>query len=189
MSNDGTIQDGNNQFFGNLGVQDTISSNQGYDSALQLRLDCNQILSDINDYLNGTSSYQEWDEVKKCNVFKSQRIGEPIANLKGVQAIMLRCRSIFNPQAVQGNSGFEFDYKLYIKFLRQELAMEIIQNRYKWDIDIWRVNDVVDKIMNFAKPFMSRTLNNEERKSYTTSLQSKETHTVQPMQTKSKWGF
>ena len=180
-----------NQFFGNVGVQDTISSNQGYDSAMQLRLDCNQILTDINDFLNGTSSYQEWDEERKCNVFKSQRIGDPIANKKGVQAIMLRCRSIFNPQTVQGNSGVDFNYNLYIKFLRQELAMELIQNRYKWDVDIWRVNDLVDKIMNFAKPFMSRTIDNEERKSYTTSLQSKETHTIQPQggQQKSKWGF
>ena len=184
-------QEQEQQFFGNVGVQDTISSNQGYDSALQLRLDCNQILCDISDFLNGTSSYQEWDDVKKANVFKSMQVGEAIANKKGVQAIMLRCRSIFNPQTVQGNSGIDFDYKLYIKFLRQELAMEMTQNRYKWNIDIWRVNDLVDKIMNFAKPFMSRTLNNEERKSYTTSLQSKETHTIQPQQggQKSKWGF
>lgn len=177
------------QFYGSMQGIDTISSNQGYNSALQLRLDCNQILSDINDFLNGTSTYQDYDEEKKINTTKQIQIGEPIANKKGIQAIMLRCRSIFNPQSVQGNFD-DARYNLYIKFLRQELALEIVGNRYKWDIKSERVNDVVDKVMNFAKPFMSRTLYNKERESYAQTVQSKETHQIIPNeQTKSKWGF
>lgn len=176
------------QFFGSVQGVDTISSNQGFNSALQLRLDCNQILSDLNDFFNGTSTYQDVDKDGK-QVLKTIVVGEPVANKKGIQALMLRCRSIFNPQSVQGNFD-DARYNLYIKFLRQELAMELVMNRYKWKIMPERVNDVVDKIMNFAKPFMSRTLYNKERESYAQTVQSKETHQIIPdAAQKSKWGF
>jgi hypothetical protein len=167
---------------------DTISSNSGYNSSLQLRLDCDKILSDINDFLGGTTTIDEFDNEKQTIIKKSFITGEPLCNMNGKQMIMLRCRSIFNPQAVQGNFNDE-RYNLYIKFLRQELVMKLVLNRYKWTIRSENINVIVDTIMNFAKPFMSRTLYNKERESYATTMQSKETHQIVPNDGKKTFGF
>lgn len=176
------------QFYGTSSAMDTISSNQGYNSALQLRLDCDKILSDINDFLAGTNTYQDYDNERNCVITKRQVVGEPLANLKGIQSIMLRCRGIFNPQTVQGNFNDE-RYNLYIKFLRQDIAMELVQSRYKWEIHAYNVNTITNKIMEFAKPFMSRTLYNKERESYTQTVQSKETHNIVPQEGKKNSWF
>lgn len=176
------------QFYGTMSNNDTISSNQGYNSALQLRLDCDKILSDIFDFLAGTNTYQDFDEAKQCMVSKCQVVGEALANRKGIQSIMLRCRGIFNPQTVQGNFSDE-RYNQYIKFLRQDIAMELVQSRYKWEIQPYNVNTITNKIMEFAKPFMSRTLYNKERESYTQTVQSKETHNIVPQENNKKGWF
>lgn len=176
------------QFYGNVQGIDTISSNSGYNSSLQLRLDCDKILSDINDFLGGTTTIDEFDKEEQMVRKKSYNTGEPLCNMNGKQMIMLRCRSIFNPQAVQGNFNDE-RYNLYIKFLRQELALKLVLNRFKWSIKSENINVICDTIMNFAKPFMSRTLYNKERESYTTTLKSNETHTIQPNGEKKTLGF
>lgn len=181
-------QEQQQQFYGNLNNIDTISSNSGYSSSLQIRLDVNNILSDINDFLGGTTTIDEFDKEKQMVCKKSYVTGIPLCNQTGKQALMLKARNIFNPATVQGNFNDE-RYNLYIKFLRQELSMMIVQNRYRWDIKSPDINFICDFFMNFAKPFMSRPLYNKERESYTTTLKSNETHQIIPDNSKKTFGF
>lgn len=167
---------------------DTISSNSQFNSALQLRLDCDPLLSDIKDFLSGTSTYQEFDEKTGRIVWKTQAIGEPLANQKGIQALMMSCRLMFNPQAVQGNYNDE-RYNLDRKMNREDLAFLICLNRKEWGIQPKKQELIVDRIIGLAKMFNSRTLDNKERESYTTTMQSKESHTIQPIQEKKGFGF
>lgn len=173
----------------NANALDTISSNQGFNTALQLRLDCDPLLSDIKDFLSGTSTYQDFNEKTQKTEWKTQKVGEALANQKGIQAIMLRCRLMFNPQAVQGNYTDE-RYNLDRKMSREDLAFLICLNRTKWDILPDKQELIVDTIIDLVKKFTSRTLHNKERESYTATMQSKETHTIQPMQEQKRgWGL
>lgn len=168
----------------NFGL-DTISTNSSQ-NAMQIRLDPTEILSDINDFLNGTVTFIDYEQgqpVKKC-----RQIGEPLANQIGVQNLMMFLRSTINPLSVQGNYNDE-RYNLDRKFLRRNLAIIICVNRDKWGIKPINMDIISESIMDMIKKVSSRTLYNEERKSYTTSLQTKETHSVIPEQQKSRFGL
>jgi len=73
--------------------------------------------------------------------------------------------SIVNSQTVQGSFDRDF-YDSYLEEVNISLCKQIVMNSVKWDICDEDIEPICDYVMFLIIPFISRTLNNEERKSY-----------------------
>jgi hypothetical protein len=144
--------------------------NQSYNTAniLQLRLDSSLEKVKIETFLKGTKyEYIQLDDGK----VQSQEIvlGKPKANKEGILAILMNIEGIFNPQVVQGNFERE-DFDNYIREVNIDLAVMITVNADKWEIRDEDIDPIIDFIIHLMIPFMSRTIDNKERESYSDSL-------------------
>lgn len=155
------------------------SSNQDYRdaSALELRLDTKNILSTIEKNLRGTVAIIEiGEDGQPRQTVKS--FGEPQCNDVGVQKIMNFISSIINPSVVMGN--FKEDYfHDYIFDFETTLTKMLIKNRIRWAIAIPEIEPIKDSILFLTIPFISRLINNEERKSMTLTTHTQESNVVQ----------
>ena len=104
----------------------------------------------------------------------NEQVSEPKINSKGLQTIMSRLDSVINNVTVQGNSTYN-DYWDFIAGLREELAELIMLNLETWKVKESDYDYIVDTIMNTVKLFLSRTIDNKERDSYSkiTHLETK----------------
>lgn len=141
-------------------------------SALQLRLDTQQLLTDIELFLKGQRSLIQKDDVGRL-VEVNTKIGEPLVNEKGVQGLMAFISMVINPHTVQGNYKEE-KYTNECANIREELAQIIVDNRNHWDLSSYHMNLVCNSMMNLIKPFLSRLIGNKERESYGQSMKVEE---------------
>lgn len=153
------------------------SSNSGFvsGSALQIRLDCSQLIEDIELFLRGSKIVIERDEKTHKLKTKYVPIGKPKANDLGIQAILNQISSIINPQVVQGNfpsdgQGHSTMYENYIEEVNVSFACTLMINLYNWEIREEDFEFIVNFIMNLVQPFMTRLIDNEERKSYENTI-------------------
>lgn len=139
----------------------------------QIRLDTKELMTKIEEFLSNRrtfivrSSDGEYRE-------EIRQLGDPLANDEGIGAIMNMMYLMLNPQVVQGNFD-NMHYWNYMEYIRKEMVNEIVLNRYEWEIKPSKMNVIIDGILRAIEPFMTRLINNEERKSYTAQFQSKET--------------
>lgn len=161
-------------------VEGITSTNLGFDnsSALQIRLDCKDLLEQIEFFLRGLEPNTYWDD--KTNQWQQRLIpmGEAKANKRGIQALLNYCRALINPQVVQGN----YKEDRYIDFIiekRIEIARMLFVNFYDWELKYDdAIAEITDFIMNMVEPFLSRTIDNEERLSYAQTIRTNETNTL-----------
>lgn len=149
--------------------QGFYSSNQNYnnDSALRIRLETSRQLQEIKQYLSGEVEILIEQDGKILRSVDSS--GEPKANKKGIQAIVNRVSLLLNPSYVQGNYTEE-QYNREIPQIRRSLRDALMINLHNWEICLEDYEDIIDSIMSMLKGFISRLINNEERKSYETTL-------------------
>jgi len=147
------------------------------ESALQIRLGTEEILTKIELFLRGKQQILEAGEDGKPEL-KIIECGEPKANSLGVQSLLNRITAIFNPATVQGNYSKEM-YFSHVGMLRESLADSIVSNREKWEIEIHNCGDIVDMIMDSIKPFLSRVIENKERESYANTMNISENNNTQ----------
>ncbi len=172
-------------------MQDTLS-NAYYQntSALQIRLDTEQMLKRIELFLRGKIETQYATEDGKI-MSQVMKIGKPFANEIGVQGILRKISMIINPQIVQGNFDRE-RYDDYIEEVNMDLVDAIVINQYEWEVQSSDVQDIIDSIMHSIIPFMSRLIDNKERESYSTTLKTLESIGTQQQQQKkgllNMWG-
>lgn len=154
------------------------SSNEGYNNAsvIQIRLNTEPILDQIHHFLRGTVEYTTMKE--DVPVVVVQQISEPKANAHGIHAIMGWLRGVFSPQSVQGNFSKE-DYELneYLYNLRMDFAEYLMVNLYNYGIPEHEYEGIIDMILTIVKPFLTRTLDDGERKSYSTTMKHSESAT------------
>jgi hypothetical protein len=134
-------------------------------------------LQQIEYFLRGkeVNFYTGEDGITKARLDDS---GIPKANKRGIQSILNKCRAIINPQTVQGNYKEDFYFQT-ITELRKDLAFDCFANRYNWELESdYSLKEIPDTIMAIVEPFMSRTINNKERESYSQSMQSKQINTL-----------
>lgn len=150
----------------------TGMSNIGYESlsALQIRLDTQPVLENIETFLKGKRIMYSKDQTGHI-IAKIEEIGEPKANREGIQSILTILSSILNSQVVQGNLD-RATYEAYMENFHIDLATEIVTNCKKWGIKETDLNLIIDFVVNLVLPFMSRTINNEERNSYASTIKS-----------------
>lgn len=161
-----------------------ISSNRAYQgaTALQIRLQTNELIENIEMFLRGTMTITEQDE--SGNIFTRQILkGQPKANDLGIQSLLNWIQLILNTQVVQGNfpsesKGRSDMYTMYIYNVRMDLAHTIILNCYNWEIEDDDITMIIDSILNAVEPFMTRLIDNKERESYDATVKHVEHSTL-----------
>lgn len=156
------------------------SSNYGFEiaSALQIRLDTSTMLEKIEFFLRGLEPNTFWDKESQSWQTHLVEMGNPKANKGGIQALLNYCRALINPQVVQGNYRRE-DYVDFIVEKRIELSRMLFVNFYDWELIYDNaIAEITEFIMNMVEPFLSRTVNNEERLSYAQTIRTNETNTL-----------
>lgn len=144
-----------------------FTTNQGYngESIIKLRLDTLQLLNQIECFLKGQKIVYEVDIQTQAQTEKIIQISLPLANEKGVHAIMSLVQASINSQTVQGNYDWEI-WREEIAWCREQIATELFVNYDDWNISPQNIAIIANTVMNMIKPFTTRLVNNEERKSY-----------------------
>lgn len=134
------------------------------ESSLQIRLDTSKLIEDIQMYLEG----KEWviETKNNQNVPVKKLIAEckPKANSEGVNGLMFRIKSLMNQATVMGNFTEDL-FKNRLSEMRKSLARDLVINMQAWGINENDLFLICDGIMDTMWAFMSRLINNEERKS------------------------
>lgn len=144
-----------------------MSENYGYNAAssLQIRLDPEPILRKIEFNLRG---YEEKIDVENGEPkVIIERTGVPMANNIGIQAIKSRVDTIINNATVQGNMTEE-EIGEYLCTTRQDFALDLIINAHVYGIKLNYYNRIISMIYSMVVPYMTRTKNDGERRSYST---------------------
>ena len=162
------------------------TNNAGYyaATALQIRLDTSLVVRQIEMYLKGERTVLV--DIDGNGTPDSRTIwkGKPLVSDEGLQGIMQFIEIIFNPQVVQGNFQDYDQYANYLIRTRMDLADHLMKNLKNYGIGEKNFNGMISTIMRFIEAFMTRLINNEERKSYANTIKS-----VENLQTNPKRGF
>lgn len=157
--------------------QGTMYNTSGYNdfNSLQIRLNTEPIQRQIEMFLRGKTERIMRDKDTGEEYLQEVSIGEPLANEKGVQNIMLFVELVMNTQVVQGNFKDEYEYEEYLVRTRKDLAKELIVNLNNYEIKRNHYQGIISKLMRFIEVFMTRPKDNKERDSYASTIRSNET--------------
>jgi hypothetical protein len=156
-----------------------IMRSQGNDpGTMRMRLDTKELLQSIEMFLRGNRIV--YGEQDGKIVAKELQFGVPKANEVGIQSILQRLSGIINVHTVQGNfisngNGISEEYDNYICNVRIDLGDYLWKNIYNFGINESEYLGIIDAIMEIVVPFMTRLIDNEERKSYGDTMKSIET--------------
>lgn len=154
--------------------------NLGYmnPTALQLRLETENTLAKIEAFLTGKRKISIYNEETREVLTTEQDFGKKLMNNEGVAHILNYIGSIINPQVVQGNYHSDW-YREQLENTHKRLAFIITVNTPIWEIKKETRYDIIGSIMEYVKPYLSRLIDNEERKSYAATIKSVESSTMQ----------
>lgn len=147
-------------------VQGTYTNNMGYtgESIIKIRLDTQQLLNQIESFLRGQQIVIQQND-DGMFIEKTIKLGKPLANDKGVHALLSFVAATINAQTVQGN--YEWDtWREEVAWCREQLATDVFVNHDDWGISPTDISLICNTVMNMIKPFLTRLVHNEERKSY-----------------------
>lgn len=153
----------------------TIESNQyqTQDNSLKYRLNPDEVVQKIESYLRGGENVSTYDNDTKKIKTQFIKHGEAIMNEKGIQSVMNTIKSAINHMTVQANFT-EKQYKNYLYKMHHELALKLIRSKKEFEIkSISTYHDIINNIMFFVEPFMSRTINNLEREGLMQTIREK----------------
>lgn len=152
-----------------------VLNNTGYlsESVIRMRLDTTKLLADLEAFYRGTRvvGYEELEDGSIRPRFES--LGKARMNDLGIQDIMSWLSSLFNPSTVQGNFDAE-DLSNFMADLHGDIAEDLMTNMHEYGIDERDFNPILDKTINVAFVFFTRTKDNLERESYASTLRSVE---------------
>lgn len=155
-----------------------VVSNQYYTSAnaLQIRLNVEPLLAQLEMDIRGLK--ETWNEEKQSVMLT--RVSEPLFKQEiGIQTYMSHVRSVVNSQVVQGNLD-EDTYADYMEYIHSKLAQDLMINRYKYGLEKYHYHTVISLAMNTVRGFLTRTIGDKERQSYSHTMKHVEnSQTVQ----------
>jgi hypothetical protein len=162
-------------------IEGVQTHNSGFESAsaLQIRLDTEQLLQRIEFFLRGKEVNTFFNE--ETNRFEEKLIdmGTKQVNERGFMILMNYCRSLINPQVVQGNFIKIEYYFSFIKEKRIELSKMIFLFFYDWECQRGAIGNITDFIMNLSETFLSRLIFNKERDSYAATMKTVESNRIE----------
>lgn len=137
-----------------------------------MRLDTTPLINDIKNFLSSkeVQSYQDKNGSWKN---KEIQVGLPLANPEGIMRVCNLVRMRINKDVVQGNFK-EDHYWDFIGRARKEICETVVKKCYDWDIDDSNLNMVIDEICALIEGYLTRPINNEERKGYSSQIQARE---------------
>lgn len=150
----------------NASNQAEISNNQAYvaTTALQIRLEVEQLLRNLELEIRAETEY--YDEEREQVIRKKIPGVEPLFEKEiGIRNYMRFVRSFLNTQVVQGNLD-EDSYGDVMCDAHRSLARNLMLNRYKYGLKNENYGTAVQTAMFTIRLFLTRLLDNEERKSY-----------------------
>jgi len=148
-------------------------------TALELRLQTDQIIERIDSFLRGSTTLTVQDAEGKITN-KEIKTGTKLLNKVGVAHIVNYVSSIINSAVVQGNYSEDW-YRFNLEKTHKNLAFIIAVNTPTWEIIPTARHSIMSFIMEIVKPFLSRLIDNKERESYAQTIKSSEnvTHNQQ----------
>ena len=156
-------------------------------NTIQFRLNTEAVKKNFIIYLKGKMSYQYLDKDKKL-VTEEVDLGAPKCNDEGYRSIMGFVDSIINSQTVQGNFKEE-DLFRYLTRTRKGFIKDLFFNRTKYGIKISEWQGLVNTLFALVDPFMTRTTDDGERKSYSESMSVVDRIINNPKERGAKKGF
>ena len=150
-----------------------MDNQQVHPTFIDLRLNTHRLMNDIEVFLSGKRLVLQEDTAGNLIETYSVR-GKNLANETGITGILNILRiSMLNEQIVQGNIKQDDYYSLIVN-VRKELTEAIVVNCYEWDIADNNLNLIIDTLVRFFRLFISRTIDNKERESYSPQFQTRE---------------
>lgn len=150
------------------------TSNQYFTSAgaLQIRLNVEPLIAQLELDIRGLS--QEFDPETKSIVLK--KTGDPLFNNDvGIRSFMSFVRGIVNVQVVQGNLD-EDSYGDYMQRIHKGISKDLMINRYKYGLALYDYEKAVNRAMLTIEGFLTRSLGNKERDSYSHTMKHVESN-------------
>jgi len=159
------------------------SSNAGVinnTSFMMMRIDTSPLIKNLRKAL-GVNESVIVEDANGNYVEKWIKHGKPRANGEGIMQICNRVETILNQHTVQANLDKDrVQYCEFVARVREEITNVIVTKCYDWDIDDSDINDIIDSILDIVELFLTRSLDNKERESYSSQFQAKEVVTNQP---------
>ncbi len=154
-------------------------------SIIESRINPENELKQIAEYITGIRHETVIDEDGN---FRPQlkKVSKPIMTEDGANSFMQCLRLRINKMVVMGNFNKD-QYEEFISDTRKELTAMLVVNCYKWGVsktlddggaDDSALRPLIDDVMAFIEPFMSRLLDNEERKGLNKQFTSSEKHVI-----------
>lgn len=131
---------------------------------LKYRLNPDDTLRKIETYLKGQYISKEFNTETGKIETRVKKVGQPLLNEVGIQKVMSVVTSVVNHNTVLGNLDME-RYSDIIYDLHTTLAEDLMANKKRYGITDNSVYSlIITQIMMFVKVFLSRTINDMERK-------------------------
>ena len=97
---------------------------------------------------------------------KYKKNTKPKANKQGIEDIISYLEKFVNGHTVQGNIETLNDFNNKLTFISNDLTMHFMTKRDDWGIELNDIDTVISNAINLIDLFLTRTINNEERKAY-----------------------
>lgn len=151
----------------------TYNDRQNDSTFIKLKLDTSPLLERVETFLSARRVVIK-QKTENGEFYESTEVvGEPYCNEIGVSAVLSMIDLRANNHTVQGNLK-EGEYFSFMADTIEELTEVIVLNCYNWEIKEHKLKEVIDNLVAFISMFLTRTINNEERKSLMSGFQSRE---------------
>ena len=156
----------------NQSIEAYNQSNDGYTTAgvIQIRLDTGPLLDQLEAFLRGSRQQGYTTNPQGATVPVFQTIGRPKMNDIGVQSVMSWLTPLISPHTVQGNYPTINDLQEFLCRVEEDIYCYLMINIHEFGISHYEIDGIVDMIMNAAEPFLTRTIANKERDSYSNTM-------------------
>lgn len=145
-------------------------------SIIESRINPNAELKQIEEYLTGTrqETYIKEDGNYGTRVVK---LSEPVMNSEGIGSFMQALNLRINKMVVMGNFSRD-QYMDFISDTRKEITMMMVLKRPRWQIHPSNLRPMIDNVLGFVEPFLSRLIDNKEREGLNKQFTSSEKHVI-----------
>ena len=141
---------------------------------VRLRLDLRDLLKQVELHLANKEIVVE--EGGGVIVEKEVSRGAPLMNARGIRTLMGQLTMILGPHTVQGNLERD-QFENILEETSIFIARNIVVERVNWEINVDDLAGIIDYITMAVYIFLTRTIDDGERKSYANTMRSVQTNT------------
>lgn len=101
-------------------------------------------------------------------------------NKQGVEDIMCYVETLINGHVVQGNIENMSEFRIRMRFIGNDVTAHFIAKRKDWGATINDIDILISNTINLFDLFLTRTLDNEERRGYGESYKENTNRDIKP---------